>query len=295
MVVCSALSDYDYKGRDYVKEKADRLVFGLWGIKDLPKMLEAYDNEEITGKAFKELLPKHNLTREDIFLATKIHNIHQGPLAEPSLIESMKLLQVDYLDLVLIHWPGVFPVNHSEPKRNQTGRKETWQTLEKFYGEGKLKAIGVSNYMTHHLEDLLSYAKVFPAVDQCEFHFHYQVNSLVKFCKEKGIIFQAYFCALHLTPEAAKSQVEDKLPTDIAAKYNISSKLLQFAYPYNLGMSVMMRATSPKHIIENLKAKEIKLEQADIDALTLKNTTGHKNCGDPKFVTDSDTVKIIEA
>ncbi|CAJ0571280.1 unnamed protein product, partial [Mesorhabditis spiculigera] len=270
-VVCSALSDYDYKGRDYVKEKADRLVFGLWGIKDLPKMLEvvdnaltagyrtfdtaqAYDNEEITGKAFKELLPKHNLTREDIFLATKIHNIHQGPLAEPSLIESMKLLQVDYLDLVLIHWPGVFPVNHSEPKRNLTGRKETWQTLEKFY-----------------------------------------VNSLVKFCKEKGIIFQAYFCALHLTPEAAKSQVEDKLPTEIAAKYNISSKLLQFAYPYNLGMSVMMRATSPKHIIENLKAKEIKLEQADIDALTLKNTTGHKNCGDPKFVTDSDTVKIIEA
>ncbi|CAJ0570164.1 unnamed protein product, partial [Mesorhabditis spiculigera] len=93
--VCSALSDYDYKGRDYVKEKADRLVFGLWGIKDLPKMLEVVDNALTAG--YRTFDTAQAYDNEEI--------------TEPSLIESMKLLQVDYLDLVLIHWPGVFPVN----------------------------------------------------------------------------------------------------------------------------------------------------------------------------------------
>lgn len=136
-------------------------------------------------------------------MASKVHNIYQGPKAEPSIIEqvffsyqtldsrtlilsafshsiwkltnfrSLEKLNLTYIDLMLIHWPGAMPVDWSNPLHNMTNRKGTWEALEKYYSTkeklsvysflldlGKLQAIGVSNWMRHHLEDLLTYAKV---------------------------------------------------------------------------------------------------------------------------------------
>ncbi|CAJ0956452.1 unnamed protein product, partial [Mesorhabditis belari] len=288
-------ADYDYRGRDYVEKKAEKLVFGLWMITDYDTIYrviddalaagyrtfdtaQAYNNEEITGRAFNALLPKHGLKREDIFLSSKVHNIHQGPKAEPSIIESLEKLNFSYLDLMLIHWPGAMPVDWSNPLHNMTNRRGTWKALEKYYNLGKLRSIGVSNWMRHHLEDLLSYATV---------------NSLVDYCQEKGIIFQAYACNLHLTPEKAIANYRQPKIEAIAKKYDITPKLLQFVFPLNRGMSVLTRATTKEHILENRKANQIKMNPEDIEALMLKGTIGHKNCGDPKFVTDSATIKEI--
>ncbi|CAJ0581928.1 unnamed protein product, partial [Mesorhabditis spiculigera] len=265
-----AEADYDYTGRDYMKDKAERLIFGLWRVADgkivhdmIDNALAAgyrtfdtaqgYGNEEYVGQAFKELLPKHNLTREDVFITTKVKETNQGPLAKGSIEESLKKLQVDYIDLMLIHWPGALPDDPKDPKHNATMRKQTWQTMEEFYGQGKLKAIGVSNFLQHHLEDLLSYAKAYACSTRT---------------KDKG----------RVNPTYDEAKVEE-----LAKKYEVSTKTLQFAWILNQGMSVLTRASSPDHIRANFGADNVTMSAEDVNSLKTKEV-GTKICLNPAEV-----------
>ncbi|CAJ0568359.1 unnamed protein product, partial [Mesorhabditis spiculigera] len=195
----------DMRGVEYVKAKMPKLGLGTWQVRNesIPAAVDAalasgyrfidtaqiYGNEAAIGKALKEALPKYNLQRADIFITSKLAPANQGPGAEKAIEQSLKNLQTDYLDLLIIHWPG--SSNPSESPKNKQLRKQSWETMEKFYDEGKLKAIGVSNYTERHLQELLGHAKVHPAVNQCEYHVHYQTNSLVDYCKKNQIHFQS--------------------------------------------------------------------------------------------------------
>src|SRR5213595_1193230 len=131
-----------------------------------------YGNEEGVGRAIKE----SGVPREELFITTKLWNADQGYESTLKAFEtSMEKLGLDYLDLYLIHWPG------------KDKYKETWKAFEKLYKDGRVRAIGVSNFLIHHLEDLLGSAEIKPMVNQVELHPHLTQKDLLSYCKKEGI------------------------------------------------------------------------------------------------------------
>ncbi|KIH49782.1 glyoxal reductase domain protein, partial [Ancylostoma duodenale] len=127
---------------------------------------QVYGNEAALGRVFKELLPKYDLEREDIFITSKVSPANQGTdLARKSIKKSLANLQTDYIDLMLIHWPGTSKKSVTD-KQNPVKRRQTYEVLEEYHDSGELRAIGVSNYEIRHLEELLEHCKVHPAVNQ---------------------------------------------------------------------------------------------------------------------------------
>ncbi|CAJ0939561.1 unnamed protein product, partial [Mesorhabditis belari] len=283
------------KGRDYVRVNMPLLGLGTWQVRssDIPGSLDAalsagyrfidtaqiYGNEAAIGKALKELLPKYNLSRENIFITSKLAPGNQGSVAEDSIQKSLENLQSDYIDLFIIHWPG--SSNRSESPKNAALRRQSWETMEKLHEQGKLRAIGVSNYLERHLEELLSHTKVLPAVDQCEYHVHYQTNDLVNYCKDKGIHFQSY--STLGSPDGRKKLMNDPKVVTLAEKYKISVPVLLLAWAINQEISVLPRSTKKDHIEENFKALQIQMDPADVQSL-LSNDAKSKYCWEPNSV-----------
>ena len=138
---------------------------------------KAYHNEDAVGEAIKE----SGIDRKELFITTKLWNQDMRDHTQRENIEkSLEYLQTDYLDLLLIHWPvaGVY--------------KESWKIMEEFYKEGKIRAIGVSNFQIHHLDDLLRDAEVVPAVNQIECHPYLTQKQLFDYCDQKGIAVEAW-------------------------------------------------------------------------------------------------------
>lgn len=136
-----------------------------------------YGNEEGVGKGIIE----SGINRNDAFVVSKVWNTEQGYESTLKAFDaSLASLGLDYLDLYLIHWPvgGKY--------------KETWRALEKLYAEKRIRSIGVSNFMQHHLEDLLHTAKVIPMVNQMEFHPYVVQQDLIDYCSTKGIQYEAW-------------------------------------------------------------------------------------------------------
>lgn len=136
-----------------------------------------YGNERGVGKAVRA----SGIPRKQLFVTTKVWNSDQGYQSTLKAFDrSMDRLGLDYADLYLIHWP-----------KGELST-ETWKALEEIYSTGKTKAIGVSNFLVHHLQDLLPHCKIVPMVNQVEFHPYLQQPELQKFCAEKGIRFEAW-------------------------------------------------------------------------------------------------------
>jgi len=159
------------------KEIRDAVSWALEAGYRLIDTAAVYGNEEGVGTAVAE----SPVPRKDIFITSKVWNSDQGYESTFKAFDvSLKKLKTDYLDLYLIHWPvaGKFV--------------ETWKALEKLYRDGRVRAIGVSNFLEHHLEDLLPEADIVPMVNQVEFHPRLQQPSLQGLCREKQIWIQAW-------------------------------------------------------------------------------------------------------
>jgi len=170
------------------------LGLGVWKVKDGDEVERAvkaavktgyrsidtaavYGNEEGVGRAIRDC----GVPREELFITTKVWNTMQGYESTlQAFEESRRKLGLDYVDLYLVHWPvkGKY--------------KSTWKALEKLYKDGVVRAIGVSNFHVHHLEDLMADCEIVPMVNQVEFHPLLSQVPLRKFCREKGIQFEAW-------------------------------------------------------------------------------------------------------
>ncbi|XP_038045188.1 glyoxal reductase-like isoform X2 [Patiria miniata] len=234
-----------------------------------------YRNEKDIGDCLLELLPKHGLSREDIFLESKLDPKDHGlEEAYTACLESLAKLQTDYLDLYLIHWPAKAKIKSDDP-RHAGYRKESWMALEKLYKEGKVKHIGVSNYTLKHLEEMASYASIQPAVLQVEYHPLLVQRDLLQWCKANNVLLQTY-----------RSLGKGKLlsePVVVAIAERIGKMpaqvLLQWAIQQDLG--VIPRSGSPTHIEQNIASLDLEpLAEADLDALTNLHR-GERLCRDP--------------
>ncbi|MEH6907906.1 aldo/keto reductase [Neobacillus drentensis] len=205
-----------------------------------------YGNEEGVGQAIKE----SGVPREELFITTKLWNSEQGYESTLAAFEtSMNKLGLDYLDLYLIHWPG------------KDKYKETWKAFEKLYKDGRVRAIGVSNFLVHHLEDLLSSAEIKPMVNQVEFHPHLTQKELLAFCKNEGIQLEAW------SPLKQGQLLSEPVLEDLAHKYNKSVAQVILRWDLQHGVVTIPKSIKEHRIIENANIFDFELSAEDMEKI----------------------------
>ncbi|MBT2737334.1 aldo/keto reductase [Bacillus sp. ISL-7] len=205
-----------------------------------------YGNEEGVGQAIKD----SGVPREDLFITTKLWNSEQGYESTLNAFEtSLTKLGLDYLDLYLIHWPG------------KEKYKETWKAFEKLYKEGRVRAIGVSNFQVHHLEDLISSAEIKPMVNQVEFHPHLSQKELLAYCKNEGIQLEAW------SPLKQGQLLSEPVLEDLAHKYNKSVAQVILRWDLQHGVVTIPKSIKEHRIIENADIFDFELSTEDMDKI----------------------------
>jgi methylglyoxal/glyoxal reductase len=202
-----------------------------------------YGNEDGVGRAIKE----SGVPREELFITTKLWNADQGYESTLKAFEtSMEKLGLEYLDLYLIHWPG------------KDKYKETWKAFEKLYKDGRVRAIGVSNFLIHHLEDLLGSAEIKPMVNQVELHPHLTQKDLLSYCKKEGIQLEAW------SPLKQGQLLNDQTLTEIAQKYNKSVAQIILRWDLQNEVVIIPKSIKEPRIIENATIFDFELTSEDM-------------------------------
>jgi diketogulonate reductase-like aldo/keto reductase len=219
-----------------------------------------YGNEESVGTAIKN----SKINREDIFVTSKVWNTDQGYNSTlKAFDESLRKLDLDYLDLYLIHWPvpKLFKDNWEKIS------VETWKAMEKLYKDGKVRAIGVSNFKPHHIQNLLDNCEIVPMVNQIELHPALGQEETVKFCKENNILIEAY------SPLSTGKIFTIKELDDLAQKYNKTVAQICLRWSIQKGNLPLPKSVTPSRILENTKIFDFEINEEDmkfIDELSIK-------------------------
>ncbi|KAA0723185.1 Prostaglandin F synthase [Triplophysa tibetana] len=235
-----------------------------------------YHNETHVGHALRCLLPKHGLSREDVFITSKLGPKDQGSKARDGCLRSLEQLGLGYIDLYLIHWPGTqgMPVGD---KRNPENRAQSWDVLEEFYSEGKFRAIGVSNYTVEHIKELLRNCKVPPAVLQVEFHPKLRQKELRAMCKETGVCFQAY------SSLGTGLLLSDAVVQDVAKESGRTSAQVLLRWALQQDIPVLPKSRQPERVKENGCLFDFELSGKDMERISALDC-GEKFCWDPTQV-----------
>ncbi|CAG5125618.1 unnamed protein product [Candidula unifasciata] len=237
-----------------------------------------YRNEQDIGKILKELLPKYNLQRKDIFITSKLAPYEQGKgNALKACLGSIERLNCDYLDLYLIHWPGTSKLQPGDVKQKQF-RKESWLELEEAHKQGKVRSLGVSNYLPKHIEELLTYCHMKPAVLQTEFHPHLDQSAVKKCCQDHGIHLQAYSSLG--TSGAVNRVLSDPVVAAIAQETKRSPAQVLLRWAVQQGVGVLPMSRNPEHIAENIDIFSFSLTEQQMSRLSALDQQAHY-CWDP--------------
>ena len=248
--------------------KMPYLGLGVFKTQDGPEVIQAvkwaldhgyrhidtaaiYRNERGVGQAIKE----SQVPREDIFLVSKVWNADQGYQSTLDAYEkSLERLQTEYLDLYLIHWPvkGKY--------------KETWRAMEKLYSDGKVKSIGVSNFLQHHLEDIMEDGEFVPMVNQVEFHPKLVQQDLLNFCNQHKIIYEAW------SPLMRGEIFDIDEMQEIANKYDRSIAQIVLRWNIQKGVVTIPKTVRQERIIENAKLFDFSLSQEDMEKIDKLDT-----------------------
>lgn len=213
-----------------------------------------YGNERGVGKAMRE----SGIPREDIFLTTKVWNDDQRARRTLAAFdESLNRLETEYVDLYLIHWPvkGCY--------------QETWQEMEKIYQSGRAKAIGVSNFLIPHLEDILRDSQVVPSVNQVEFHPYLVQPDLLAFCQSHRIQFEAWSPLMqgHITTVPVVQK--------LAEKYHKSPAQIVLRWDLQHDVITIPKSNNPSRIVENSQIFDFELSQEEMDTLDALDQEKH--------------------
>ncbi|XP_028153886.1 aldo-keto reductase family 1 member B1 isoform X2 [Diabrotica virgifera virgifera] len=239
-----------------------------------------YGNENEIGTALKSIFKEGKLKREDIFVVTKLwNNYHEKKLVVPQLKQSLKLLELDYIDLYLVHWP--FGFKESEPLPtgpsgySDVDYLETWEGMEECVNLGLAKSIGISNFNEEQMERLLKHCKIPPVVNQVEVNPNNSQPDLIKFCKGKGIVITG-FCPLERigltkTPNYPGATVEDPRVIEIAKKHNKTPAQVVLRYLLELGISIIPKSVSPTRIKDNFAILDFDLSADELEIFKSRN------------------------
>lgn len=247
--------------------KMPQFGLGVWKAKDGPETenevrwaLECgyrhidtaslYGNEKSVGKALKD----SGIARSEVFLTTKVWNPDQGyDNTMRSFEKSLELLGTDYVDLYLIHYPvaGKF--------------LDTWKALEEIYRQGRAKAIGVSNFLPHHLEELMEASPIVPAVNQVELHPYFSQRETMRFCMHHGIQVEAW------SPIAQGTCLKEGRILAIAQKYEKSAAQIVLRWELQQGIIIIPKSVRKERIIENSQIFDFSLTDQEMKILDNMN------------------------
>lgn len=253
--------------------KIPEIAFGTWKITDEKTCVDSvvfalktgyrhidtaaiYGNEKSVGEGIKKFLAENkDVKREDIFVTTKLWNDRQGyEETFKAFEESLTRLGLDYVDLYLIHWPNT---------KNMEKTIASWKAFEELYKAGKIKSIGVCNFKKHHFEELLSHAEIVPAINQIELHPLSQKEDMRKYCKEKGIVVEAWSPLM-------QGNLSNDVIAEIAEKYNKSSAQIILKWHLQNGVLPLPKSVTPSRIIENFSL-DFTLEDSDMEKIKTLN------------------------
>ncbi|MFF2854773.1 aldo/keto reductase [Peribacillus sp. NPDC058002] len=234
------------QGQEVVKSVKSALSNGYRSI----DTAAFYENEEGVGRAIKE----SDVDREELFITTKVWNLDQGYDSTIAAFElSMRKLGLDYLDLYLIHWPidGKY--------------KETWKAFEKLYNDGRVRAIGVSNFNINHLEDLIADSEITPMVNQIEYHPCLIQSELHEYCKRQSIQLEAW------APLMRGELLDNQTLSEIGIKYNKSITQVILRWDIQNEVVTIPKSTKEHRIIENANIFDFELTQEDMKKINSLN------------------------
>lgn len=244
-----------------------------------------YRNEEFVGETLRKEMACRGIARSSVFITSKLQTKDQGYEAASAAIDtSLAKMGVDYIDLYLIHWPGAAGLDPSDPL-NKELRIGSWRALEEALVVGKLRSIGVSNYMLKHLQEMEEYAKVMPMVNQIELHPAYYPEDVIGYCQSKQIVIQAY------SSLGRGKLLEDEFMTEHSQVVKISERhratisqvYLRWALQHNWG--ILPKSNNPHRIKENASILHFELNEKEmhyLHSIHIKET--QKICWDPIVV-----------
>jgi 2,5-diketo-D-gluconate reductase A len=230
---------------------------------------QMYGNEAEVGEA----IAKSGIDRSEVFVTSKLNNgFHRPDDARAAFDLSLEVMNLDYLDLFLIHWPL--------PTRYDGDFVSTWQAMEEFYRDGRARSIGVSNFQINHLNRLANETEVSPAVNQIEVHPYLVQDELRSFCAERQIAVEAW------SPIARGKVADDPTISEIAGRHGKSNAQVVLRWHIQRGDIVFPKSIKPERIKENIDIFDFELAPEDISAITDLNR-------DERTGPDPDTFDMI--
>lgn len=214
-----------------------------------------YQNEAGIGRAIREC----GVPREELFITSKVWNTDRGyEKTKKAFADSMERLGLAYLDLYLIHWPANKKQFGDEAKKINA---ETWKALEELYEEGKIRAIGLSNFLPHHIEELMETASVKPMVDQIEFHPGWAQLEASEYCKKNGIVVEAW------SPLGRKDALDNEVLRGIGEKYGKGTAQVCIRWIMQHGILPLPKTVNLGRMAENADVFDFELTAEEMETI----------------------------
>jgi diketogulonate reductase-like aldo/keto reductase len=225
---------------------------------------ERYQNEKVVGDAMREVFTNGKIKREDVFVVTKLWNTNHRPeRVKPAVEASLKKLQLDFVDLYLIHTPFAFQPGDEQDPRDANGNViydrgvtllDTWKALEDLVNEGKCKAIGLSDVSLEQTQQIFEAGRIKPAVVHVESHPYLPEWDLLNYCKKNGIVLQAFAALGH---SSEPKLVEDPVIVAISQRVNKTPAQVLLAWAIQRGTAPLTTSKTPSRIQENFEVSAL--------------------------------------
>lgn len=218
---------------------------------------QAYGNEHGVGEGIR----KSGIPRDQIFITSKVAAEHKDyRSAADSINETLRRMELDYLDMMIVHSPQPWAEVNQSDYRYPEGNREAWRALTDAYHAGKIRAIGVSNFLKEDIENLWENAEIKPMVNQVLCHISNTPLDLIHYCQEKGMVMEAY------SPVAHGEAMKNPEIAQMAEKYGVTIPQLCIRYDIQLDMIVLPKTANPDHMKTNAEV-EFEITAADMETL----------------------------